>query len=85
MVFDGRDLVDVDESAPYARKPIDYYTETKASMCSRLSMHTFLMLCAWVAEPETCCCLLDCFHKNLLTMLYTYLPAPSALLICRHG
>ena len=30
VVFDGRDLVDVDESAPYARKPIDYYTETKA-------------------------------------------------------
>ena len=29
-MFDGRDLVDVDESAPYARKPIDYYTETKA-------------------------------------------------------
>ncbi|KAK9819571.1 hypothetical protein WJX81_001482 [Elliptochloris bilobata] len=29
VVFDGRDLVDVDETAPYARKPIDYYTETK--------------------------------------------------------
>jgi sterol-4alpha-carboxylate 3-dehydrogenase (decarboxylating) len=29
VVFDGNDLINVDESAPYASKPIDYYTETK--------------------------------------------------------
>ena len=29
VVFDGRDLVGGDERAPYAAKPIDYYTETK--------------------------------------------------------
>ena len=29
VVFEGRDLHDVDESAPYAAKPLDYYTLTK--------------------------------------------------------
>lgn len=29
VVFDGTDLINVNEDAPYAAKPIDYYTETK--------------------------------------------------------
>lgn len=29
VVFDGRDLLGVDESTPYAAKPLDYYTQTK--------------------------------------------------------
>lgn len=29
VVFEGRDLLLVDESAPYATKPLDYYTRTK--------------------------------------------------------
>lgn len=29
VVFEGKDLVDVDESIEYARKPIDFYTHTK--------------------------------------------------------
>jgi len=29
VVFEGKDLVDVDESIPYAGKPMDYYTATK--------------------------------------------------------
>ena len=29
VVFEGRDLNNVDESAPYAAKPLDYYTLTK--------------------------------------------------------
>lgn len=29
VVFDGRDLRGVDESIPYAAKPMDYYTHTK--------------------------------------------------------
>ena len=29
VVFDGHDLIDVNESAPYAARPIDYYTQTK--------------------------------------------------------
>jgi sterol-4alpha-carboxylate 3-dehydrogenase (decarboxylating) len=29
VVFEGRDLIGVDESAPYATKPLDYYTSTK--------------------------------------------------------
>ena len=33
VVFDGRDLVNVNEDAPYAAKPIDYYTETKVMCC----------------------------------------------------
>lgn len=32
VVFDGKDLINADESMPYAQKPIDYYTETKASL-----------------------------------------------------
>ena len=31
VVFEGHDLNDVDESAPYASKPMDYYTQTKVS------------------------------------------------------
>lgn len=31
VVFDGRDLINVNEDAPYAARPIDYYTETKVS------------------------------------------------------
>ena len=30
-MFDGSDLVGVDESLPYTCKPMDYYTETKVS------------------------------------------------------
>ena len=33
VVFDGTDLVDTDESAPYAARPIDFYTETKVPAC----------------------------------------------------
>lgn len=29
VVFQGKSLIDVDESAPYATKPMDYYTGTK--------------------------------------------------------
>lgn len=29
VVFSGKDLVDVDESTPYAARPMDYYTVTK--------------------------------------------------------
>lgn len=29
VVFEGRDLLDVDETAPYASKPMDFYTNTK--------------------------------------------------------
>ena len=29
VVFDGTDLINMNEDAPYAAKPIDYYTETK--------------------------------------------------------
>lgn len=31
VVFDGSDLVDVDESLPYTSKPMDYYTQTKVA------------------------------------------------------
>lgn len=31
VVFEGRDLLDVDETAPYA-KPMDFYTNTKAKL-----------------------------------------------------
>lgn len=31
VVFDGSDLVGVDESLPYTRRPMDYYTETKVA------------------------------------------------------
>jgi hypothetical protein len=34
VVFDGRDLNDVDETAPYAAKPLDYYTQTKVGTSS---------------------------------------------------
>ena len=34
VVFEGRDLLDVDESAPYA-KPMDFYTNTKASLAGQ--------------------------------------------------
>lgn len=30
-MFDGRDLVGVDESAPYTARPMDYYTQTKVA------------------------------------------------------
>lgn len=29
VVFDGHDLNNIDESAPYAAQTLDYYTETK--------------------------------------------------------
>lgn len=29
MVFEGKDIKNGQEDLPYARKPIDYYTETK--------------------------------------------------------
>lgn len=32
VVFEGKDLVNVDERTPYAAKPMDYYTGTKASV-----------------------------------------------------
>eukprot|EP00879_Flechtneria_rotunda_P003243 GHRR01003466.1.p1 GENE.GHRR01003466.1~~GHRR01003466.1.p1 ORF type:complete len:365 (+),score=118.94 GHRR01003466.1:477-1571(+) len=31
VVFDGRDLLGVDESLPYTGRPMDYYTETKVA------------------------------------------------------
>ena len=37
VIFEGKDLVNVDEATPYAAKPMDYYTGTKASMCGTLN------------------------------------------------
>lgn len=34
VVFDGSPLCTVDESLPYADPPLDYYTSTKAQVCS---------------------------------------------------
>ncbi len=31
VVFDGKDLINANEDTPYAKKPIDFYTETKVS------------------------------------------------------
>ncbi len=31
VVFDGRDLVGVDETTPYTARPMDYYTQTKVA------------------------------------------------------
>lgn len=36
VVFEGKDLNNVDESAPYAAKPLDYYTLTKVSLRCKL-------------------------------------------------
>ena len=38
VVFEGRDLNNVDESMPYARRPLDYYTRTKV----RAAILTFM-------------------------------------------
>lgn len=35
VVFDGRDLIEVDESAPFVTRPLDYYTGTKVTTCFR--------------------------------------------------
>ena len=34
VVFEGKDLVNVDETTPYAANPMDYYTGTKVNGCS---------------------------------------------------
>ena len=33
VVFEGKDLVNVDETTPYAANPLDYYTGTKVNGC----------------------------------------------------
>lgn len=33
VVFEGRSLVNADETYPYASKPMDFYTSTKVSLC----------------------------------------------------
>lgn len=40
VVFQGKDLVNVDEGTPYAAKPMDYYTGTKASVCHAGAMQS---------------------------------------------
>jgi sterol-4alpha-carboxylate 3-dehydrogenase (decarboxylating) len=42
VVFDGRDLIGVDESAPYVEKPLDYYTGTKVGIIRQQSNLCFL-------------------------------------------
>ena len=37
VVFQGRDLNNVDETAPYAARPMDYYTQTKVLKISGIS------------------------------------------------
>ena len=32
VVFEGRDLIQVDESIPLAKKPMDFYTRTKVRL-----------------------------------------------------
>ena len=34
VVFEGRDLLHVDETMPVAKKPMDFYTSTKARLAS---------------------------------------------------
>ena len=48
VVFDGTDLIDTDESAPYAARPIDFYTETKVAFYhapSRPQVHVGRGIC----------------------------------------
>lgn len=42
VVFDGKDLNGVDESAPYVKKPLDYYTGTKVGRMSEWCACCFL-------------------------------------------
>jgi nucleoside-diphosphate-sugar epimerase len=41
VVFDGKDLIGVDESAPYVEKPLDYYTGTKVRGTCRQNHSSF--------------------------------------------
>lgn len=39
VVFEGKDLIDVDEvTAGYSTKPMDYYAMTKVNICPYLAM-----------------------------------------------
>ena len=82
VVFDGRDLVNVNEDAPYAARPIDYYTETKASHFIQCS--GFLFSCKkHFCVPMTCCLVMGsqaAFSLHLLLLSFTGNNASTGLI-----
>ena len=55
MVFEGTDIKNGREDLPYAKKPIDYYTETKIEQekvregCFQLEFVGFISVAQWFA------------------------------------
>ena len=41
VVFEGKDLVDVNEDQPYASRPLDFYTRTKVCRSVYLGLSDF--------------------------------------------
>lgn len=85
VVFDGADLIDVDESAPYASKPIDYYTETKVRLlcsgrqaCLAGTEYLFVMLAALF------CCSSVQVHRGLFSY-HTWKATKHGSDIWEHG
>ena len=76
VVFDGRDLVNVNEDAPYAARPIDYYTETKASQFMPCCGFYFLQRALCV--PMTCCLAMGSHAAFLIHLLLLSLPGNKA-------
>lgn len=53
VVYEGHDLIGVDESAPYAVRPMDYYTQTKV----RYPLGLVLSAILWRLYSGGCNCI----------------------------
>lgn len=73
MVFEGRDIKNGREDLPYAKKPIDYYTETKIVQekvglrCFQCEFNGFASLGQWLTLlPQNKIVWFISAHNNLL-------------------
>lgn len=73
MVFEGRDIKNGREDLPYAKKPIDYYTETKivqekvGERCFQYKVNGFTSVGQWLTLlPQNKIVWFVSAHNNLL-------------------
>jgi hypothetical protein len=76
VVFDGSDLVGVDETRPYTARPMDYYTGTNTACCP----------CRWHASVAVCLlalCVLHAYPLLLVQMQRAALGRAAYHLLCQ--
>jgi len=73
VVYEGKDIVNGTEDLPYAKKPMDYYTETKILQEKvQFLIHCYFLHCSGLSVKTEMHCFqcFDCFYKAPISLVW---------------